>query len=201
MNLSISIWHLTATASVVELRNLPISPVKVFERVHQLGVNCLDWEINGNLEKAQEPLSQVLMSMSTGGMARCLSGGDDNSITYHEIVFCDDGPYDVRKEIRCAKAHASSLKGLMCFRYLVRCIGSLTACTGIAFLSPTSFLSTSTDQRVILWHIDHEMNHFQRMDGLIAQVADVADLDILVLENGRTVVAVSGAGLEMLEVE
>ena len=73
--------------------------------------------------------------------------------------------------------------------------------TGIAFLTPTSFTSTSTDQRVVLWHINVQDAIIDRVNELVTQVADTADLDALPTREGEWIVAVAGAGLEMISIK
>jgi hypothetical protein len=72
---------------------------------------------------------------------------------------------------------------------------------GIAFLAPGIFVSTSTDQRCTLWRHDSTTQAIDRLNSVITEVADVADLAVTRRSREPALIGVCGLGLQLLQVE
>ena len=116
--------------------------------------------------------------MADKGSLRIVAGGDDNAINCTTLQ--PDANLAAVRPLTVTSAHASSVKG-------------------IAFLTNDTFVSSSTDQRLILCRIRE--SSIERASSVMTSVADVADLSVLEdVAADEWLVGISGIGLEFLHV-
>lgn len=124
-----------------------------------------------------------------------ISGGDDGVICSSILDISQTTPQLINQRKRLG--HASSVKGMTCVLHLSPLADSSNN-VGIVILQDGSFVSASTDQRIIRWKAKREKLHV--MQTLLSDVADVACLAVSNTSDmyNSWVLAVSGIGLEFL---
>lgn len=73
--------------------------------------------------------------------------------------------------------------------------------SGIAFVAPGTFVSTSTDQRCTLWRHNATTQALDKFSFVMTEVADVADLAVTRRATEPAWIGVCGLGLQLLQVE
>jgi hypothetical protein len=71
----------------------------------------------------------------------------------------------------------------------------------MAWLDHSHFVTSSTDQRVIVWRVQSHLGKLERVASAVSHVADVGGLHALRLRDSRFVVSVCGMGVEVFAID
>jgi hypothetical protein len=76
---------------------------------------------------------------------------------------------------------------------------AVSALKGIEFINNTHFIVTGYDQRLTLWrYVDNEDPHWIKIDDAPIDVGDVNCLALCSVGNDQHIIAIGGAGVEIL---